>query len=434
MLCGLFCLFLAGCGLTFLYEIYIAGDAVEGSAGIAGMGADILVQALEGMSRYCSAHAGWIVGGWLVVCWVRWMRVAAGMGYARRLRREGVVAAPDAWVRKVRSFGRRLGIERRVELVQSRLVRVPIVIGHLRPVIFIPLGLLNHLPAGEMEAVLLHELAHIRRHDYLVNLIQHMAESLFFFNPGLLWLSALMRAEREHCCDDVAIARTDDRIQLVRALVRFEEHVGLRGTALGFPGGKRQLLHRVQRITQQRNKLLSGGEKLFLLGSCLIVVALMAAFQGPKPAQPLRMQRQKNEVVAATKGEVRVKVEEGRVGKEEVRVKMEQERVEKGKGRVSKQDQAASQRVARAKMQYDQALLMQQEDEMKQTELEREQAEKDKTQAFKDQEQAMKDQEQAFKDQQQAFKDQQQAMRDKLQAEKDKMQADQERAKKTTKI
>ena len=109
----------------------------------------------------------------------------------RRMRREGLMAPAFGWKGWI-VLSRQLGLRRTVKLVESALVRVPMVIGQLRPIIYIPLGLINHLPASEMEAVLLHELAHIRRYDHVVNMVQHVAECLLFFNPGFLWISSLI--------------------------------------------------------------------------------------------------------------------------------------------------------------------------------------------------------------------------------------------------
>ena len=109
-------------------------------------------------------------------------------------------------------------------LLESAIVKVPVVIGLLKPVILLPLGLLSNLPPDQVEAVLLHELAHIRRKDYLVNLLQSFAEVVFFFNPALLWISSLMREERENCCDDVAISHIKNKKQFIHALVAFQEY------------------------------------------------------------------------------------------------------------------------------------------------------------------------------------------------------------------
>ncbi len=347
MLCGLFFLFLVTCGLTFLYEIGVGGGVGDaGSGDTAGAGAGI--QAMIGrVARSCSGHARVIVSGWCIGFTFKCARMAAGLVYAQRIRRDGVSLAPGAWTRKVRSLARQLGIRRRVALLESGLVRMPMVIGHLRPVIFIPLGLLNHLPAGEMEAVLLHELAHIRRHDYFVNVVQHMAESLFFFNPGLLWLSALLREERENCCDDIAIARTNDRVEFVRALVSFKEHALRSGVALGFPAGKRQLLHRVLRITRQENKTLSGGERFFFLGSCLVAVVLLVSINtrgGGGATEQMKVEQARAEQVREepVKKEPVMEAQDAKAALEEQEALSEQERAQRDEVLQKRAQQAAS--------------------------------------------------------------------------------------------
>lgn len=277
LLFGLLFLFLAICGLTFLYELYLAGE-IGGVREPGNVAADSLAVGSSILRRYCEANAEWIVWAWFAVTAIKAVRMAGGWGYMRAISRHGHTEAPEQWVQQVARWAGQLGIPRRVRLLESRLVQAPMVLGHLKPVIFVPLGLINHLPPDEIELVLLHELAHIRRHDYLVNMIQQLAECVLFFNPGLLWVSSLLREERENCCDDIAIARTGDRVGLVRALVRIKEH-SMGVAVLAFrPGGKRQLLRRVLRIAQQRNLGLNGGERVFLTGSCVVLLLLLLSF------------------------------------------------------------------------------------------------------------------------------------------------------------
>ena len=87
------------------------------------------------------------------------------------------------------------------------LVDVPSVIGTIRPVVLLPVAALTNLTPDQIEALLAHELAHIRRRDYAMNLAQTVAEALLFFHPAVWWMSARIREEREHCCDDVAVER-----------------------------------------------------------------------------------------------------------------------------------------------------------------------------------------------------------------------------------
>jgi len=124
------------------------------------------------------------------------------------------------------------------------------------------------LPEEQIEAILLHELAHIRRKDYGINLVQAFAETIFFFNPGVLWLSSLIKEERENCCDDIAIAATEDKINFVQALVTFDEFNRNNCTlAVGFGSTKNHLLQRAKRIIHNSDKSLNKVEKTFLATS-----------------------------------------------------------------------------------------------------------------------------------------------------------------------
>ena len=118
------------------------------------------------------------------------------------------------------------------------MVDVPTVVGWLRPAVILPVAALANLSPAQVEAVLAHELAHIRRHDYLVNLFQTLAETLLFYHPAVWWLSARIRTEREHCCDDVAVAVSGDAVGYARALAELEAwRVGTPGMALAATGG-----------------------------------------------------------------------------------------------------------------------------------------------------------------------------------------------------
>jgi hypothetical protein len=127
-----------------------------------------------------------------------------------------------------RELGRRLGLHRAVTLLESAAVAVPVVVGWLRPVVLVPASTLAGLAPKQLEAILAHELAHIRRHDYLVNLFQAVVETLLFYHPAVWWVSTQIRRERENCCDDLAVAVCGDRLGYARALVELE---GLRGAA-----------------------------------------------------------------------------------------------------------------------------------------------------------------------------------------------------------
>ena len=127
---------------------------------------------------------------------------------------------PRQWQQAFDRLRARLRVSRPVRLLVSGLVQAPAVVGLLRPVVLVPVGALAGLPAEHMEALLLHELAHIRRYDYLVNALQSMVEALLFYHPAVWWVSGHMRSERELCCDDAAVAITGDAQSFARALAQ----------------------------------------------------------------------------------------------------------------------------------------------------------------------------------------------------------------------
>ncbi|HXC44502.1 MAG TPA: M56 family metallopeptidase [Candidatus Dormibacteraeota bacterium] len=160
-------------------------------------------------------------------------------------RRASFLAEPE-WQQRLARLSAKLGISRAITLMHSSTVEVPLVLGALKPVILLPIGLVAGLDVRQVEAILTHELAHVRRHDYLVNMLQAVAEAFLFFHPAAWWLSSAIRQEREHCCDDVAAAFVGDRRSYARALADLE---GLRQSgylAVGAAGG--DLVRRVRRL------------------------------------------------------------------------------------------------------------------------------------------------------------------------------------------
>src|SRR5262249_52370130 len=138
-------------------------------------------------------------------------------------------------------------LRRKVDVVQSALARVPMVVGLLRPTILLPVEIVTGLSPGHLEAILAHELAHIRRHDFAVNLLQSVVESLFFYHPAVWLLSQRLRAERENCCDDLAAAQVGSRADYGRALLALDE-VRDRSPALALGATGDSLLRRIQRL------------------------------------------------------------------------------------------------------------------------------------------------------------------------------------------
>jgi beta-lactamase regulating signal transducer with metallopeptidase domain len=194
-----------------------------------------------------AAALPWLVTTWLLGVFGLSIRLAIGWRAVHRLRRRASLPADGAWQAVLSRLCDRLHIRSSVKVLESGLVDVPTMIGWLRPVILWPPALLSGLSVEQFEALLAHELAHVRRHDYLVNLIQTAIETLLFYHPAVWWLSRRIRHERECCCDDLAVAACGNRLSYAHALATLEElRSPARQLALAADGGR--LLTRIRRI------------------------------------------------------------------------------------------------------------------------------------------------------------------------------------------
>jgi len=275
-----------------------------------------------------------------------------------------------------------------------------------------------------------------------------------FFNPGFLWISALLKDERENCCDDIAIDNTRDRIQFVRALISFKEHdLGKARMANAFPARKQQLLKRVTRIAHNTNKTLDPAEKVFLVVSSLLIFLLVAATADHSKMQGAQILAPKgnNRIIQdrprlADEGEKTAVFEEEheRTMAEEIEGKMaeEQERA-KAEGLEQKMAEEQERKLAdehkrkiadeqgeglvKIVMNMDKVGRDQAPDDKKRAEMDAQQAERDRQQALRDRDQAGRDRVQADKDRVQADKDRVQAERDRMQAERNRQQAERDR-------
>lgn len=239
----------------------------------------------------------WLAPFWLVGVLLFQLRCLIAWTAAGRLRTVGVCEPPHRWLENLDELRARLRLSRPVTLLESCFAEVPVVIGHLRPVILMPVGLLAGLPPGQVEAILLHELAHIRRADYLVNLMQTLVEGLLFYHPAVWWISSAIRTERENCCDDLVVLTSGDAHEYATALAALAENRWtMRQAALAATGGN--LVKRIRRLLQQPE-----GPRTTIAPvlSVLVVAGAIAlgAWQSPAPlpmapivhawAQPLLM-------------------------------------------------------------------------------------------------------------------------------------------------
>lgn len=211
------------------------------------------VWSVANFRNYFEHNLPLIVTIWLVGVTVFILRLLGGLSYVYYLKTRMNFPPDEYWTEMLERLIKKAHLNKAVELVESAMVRTPLVVGHLKPMILFPIGIINRLSEKEVEAILAHELAHILRHDYLFNILQSIVEALFYYHPAVWWLSTQIRDEREMACDEIAIKLIDDQMNYAKALVAIQEMAFLPMTAsLAFAGHRKgQFLMRMQRILNQ---------------------------------------------------------------------------------------------------------------------------------------------------------------------------------------
>jgi len=189
----------------------------------------------------------WVVELWVLGVVIVSLRLIGGWWLVRRLARAAGNVSLEAWEARLGDLAERMRVSRPVRLCRSALVEVPTVVGWMKPVILLPASTLTGLTPGQIEAILAHELAHIRRHDYLVNLLQSVVEMLLFYHPAVWWVSKRIRDERELCCDELAIRVSGDAVSYARALYELENLRG-RSAELALAASGGSLARRIARL------------------------------------------------------------------------------------------------------------------------------------------------------------------------------------------
>lgn len=209
--------------------------------------------------RFAEADAHPSFGSdWLALFWVAGVIVMAvrhlgGWVLARRLLADSTPLNHAPLQTRLKRLTDALKIRRRLRVFESSAAGIPMVIGFMRPAIVLPTALITGMPWQQCDAILAHELAHIRRRDEFWNLLQIVIETLLFYHPAVWWLSRRIRMERENCCDDLAIEACGDRLALAEGIASIEadrlvRHRALLALSAAGTGDTGQTLQRIQRI------------------------------------------------------------------------------------------------------------------------------------------------------------------------------------------
>lgn len=260
---------------------------LQASAGASGLtlGTEVAVPAAATLAQRLRTSLDpalpWLLAGWVAGVLLLSSRFLGSWIRVQRLRRRSAVPVPSEWHLVLSRLCRDLKLSRTVRLLQSAAVEVPTALGWLRPVILLPACALSGLAPLQLEAILAHELAHIRRGDFVVNLLQSLVEVLLFYHPAVWWLSSRIRTERELCCDDVAADLCGDPLILARALTDLEalrEPVSPSPSHLAMAANGGSLMHRIRHLLHPALPVTSGARvtALALLAASLLGAAGVA--------------------------------------------------------------------------------------------------------------------------------------------------------------
>ncbi|MCC6355588.1 MAG: carboxypeptidase regulatory-like domain-containing protein [Verrucomicrobiae bacterium] len=217
----------------------------------------------------------WVVLAWFSGVMFLGFRMCAGWWVTRRWVRSATVMTRTLWNESLEGLRQRFAIRGSVRLLASVEAGVPMVIGWIRPVILVPMQLVTGYPPQQIEAILAHELAHIRRQDYLVNLLQMLVETVLFYHPVVWWLGRRMRQLREECCDDLALAVVRDRALYARALSGLVE-IQRSAVAASVAAGGGSLLRRIRRLAGEADPDPRGAGRLAAGGGAMTMLVLSA--------------------------------------------------------------------------------------------------------------------------------------------------------------
>lgn len=264
-----------------MMEITVAliGESANSSVTIINQENNFLQSNFQTVVAFFDEQLPLIVNVWLIGFLFFLFRMTGGFIHLHQLRHQDNFPVDRNLQKKLDQLIRRSPLKRSVKVMESALIKVPILLGHLKPLILIPVGTINLLTEEEVEAILAHELAHIIRRDFSMNIFFTLIEILFYYHPGVWLMAATIRSEREHCCDDLALFLCKNPLAYARALYKLEaahKAARLPGLVLSFSSQKNQLLTRVRRILNQPQNKSNIMEKLMATVFLLLTITILS--------------------------------------------------------------------------------------------------------------------------------------------------------------
>jgi len=197
-------------------------STIDNSASIVESNAETTHSSWDNVILTLESYLPFLVALWFAGILLMTSRFFCGWLHIKKLRTRGLEQVSEEWLNRLEKLKTKIGVSKKVVFHFSSLVNEPITIGHFKPIILVPLGMFSNLTPNMAEAVLLHELAHIKRSDFLINALQTVIEIAFFFHPAIWWIGQKVRQTREHACDDLAVATCEDRMLYARTLTKIQ--------------------------------------------------------------------------------------------------------------------------------------------------------------------------------------------------------------------
>ncbi|MGA2646515.1 MAG: M56 family metallopeptidase [Candidatus Sulfotelmatobacter sp.] len=266
---------------TFLFLAASGETTSAGSASIAetlptAMNKNVAPKFSAEFSRFSPSLDAlpWLVEAWLLGVAIFSLRSAGGFLVLERQRRKQSYTVSPLVLEMCRNMQRQLGLDRAIRYCECAWLQAPAVIGWFRPIVLLPVTALTGLSEEQLQSIIVHELAHIQRLDPFVNVFQISVETLLFYHPAVWWLNKRIRAEREHCCDDVAVSLCGNPVEYARALTLMEEWRS--APALAMAANRGSLSERVFRVLGLKS-IGDGRRGIGLAGGLLCLTAALVA-------------------------------------------------------------------------------------------------------------------------------------------------------------
>jgi beta-lactamase regulating signal transducer with metallopeptidase domain/adenylate kinase family enzyme len=216
---------------------------------------------------------------WILGTLIFLIKIILAYAYTKQLAANAQIESTFL-TKTVKKLNKKFRIYRIINIKESSKVQTPMVLGYVKPLILFPVGLINNLSTAEAEAIIAHELAHIKRHDFIFNILQMFVEAIFYFHPAIWHISAQINQERENCCDDMAIEYTGNKVSYAKTLIKLQElksSNNLLAPALAMSGNKSSFSKRILRLLNEKTPSSNHRDKIIVL-----LLVFISMFLGAK--------------------------------------------------------------------------------------------------------------------------------------------------------